>query len=576
MTSRARRLSIVVLFAATLLGVAVAIGLAQGRPASQIALGPPTSPSTLASTERAVQLRGRILDANGEPVGGAHVRVMVEARAAAETVADAAGRFSFDALAGGRVRVEADHDPEGAVRSAEIAIAAPSLGITKEVTLVLVLASVRGLVVDADDGHPIAGATLSIEGVPFAAPASVTSDAAGVFRFAMVPFEATSVVAVANGYRASHGALGPREDLPEPAVRIELRVGPPVVGDVADADGKPLRAHVVACEGQPVEARTDSADDGSFQLPAQVVGCDAFALHDEMAPSDAVRIVEGRHTSLRLGAAGTIAGVAVDDRGRSVDAFSVGVESFVPLRGSSAPRGGVLPFKAGAFRLERLAPGTYVLTAQAAGRPPTRSSPVVVRSGAVTDGVKIVIAQGGAIVGHVFDDHRAPLADVQLAFDLVSAVAESDATATTDGSGRYRLEGAPSGLFTLRVHKDGYRLKLVSGLAVVSGQTLTKDVTLTPVTDGGPGLELAGIGANLAPSGNGIALAAVASGDPADRAGLRAGDKIVRIDGAETAGLSVVDAIQRLRGEAGTIVGVTVERGGASLDVVITRAALAR
>ena len=105
---------------------------------------------------------------------------------------------------------------------------------------------------------------------------------------------------------------------------------------------------------------------------------------------------------------------------------------------------------------------------------------------------------------------------------------------------------------------------------------MTKDVTLTPVTDGGPGLELAGIGANLAPSGSGIALAAVASGDPADRAGLRAGDKIVRIDGAETAGLSVVDAIQRLRGEAGTIVGVTVERGGASLDVVITRAALVR
>jgi membrane-associated protease RseP (regulator of RpoE activity) len=224
------------------------------------------------------------------------------------------------------------------------------------------------------------------------------------------------------------------------------------------------------------------------------------------------------------------------------------------------------------FRLERLVPGTYVLTAATAGRPPARSTPILVNSGAVTDNIKIVIAQGGVIEGNVFDEQHAPLADVELRFDLVSVVAQSDAVATTDASGHYRLEGAPPGLFTISTHKDGYRTKLVSGLSVSSGRTIAKDITLTK----GNGLELAGIGATLAPSGNGIALAAVLSGDPADRVGLQVGDRIVRIDGEEIAGLSLVDAIQRLRGEPGAVVGLTVERGGETLDVTITRGMLMR
>jgi carboxyl-terminal processing protease len=48
----------------------------------------------------------------------------------------------------------------------------------------------------------------------------------------------------------------------------------------------------------------------------------------------------------------------------------------------------------------------------------------------------------------------------------------------------------------------------------------------------------------------------------------------VRIDGEEITGLSVEDAIQRLRGEPGTVVGITVERGGETLDVTITRSTL--
>lgn len=573
MPSPARRLQIVALVIASLIGVVAAIGLhhARNRTTQAPATIPSSSSSTAPSVARVEQLRGYILDANGNPVGSAHVRVLEEARVISETATDPAGRFSFDRLPSGPARVEADHDPEGAVRSAEISVSA----VTTDLTLVLVSASIRGIVVDADDGHPIPGAALSAEGLAFAAPATL-SDAVGAFHFAVVPFEATAIVGVANGYRTARVTLGPRENLPEPVLRIELRSAPPIDGDVVDQEGTPIHAQVIACEGQPFEARVESGDDGAFTLPPSSVGCDAFAMHDELAPSDAVKVIVGRHTTLRLGAPGAIAGVVRDERGASIESATVGVESFIPAASgpssAPAPRGRASAFKNGVFRLEKLVPGTYVLTAATTGRPPARSSPIVVRRGVVTDGVKIMIATGGVIEGRVLDDQQVPLADVELRFDMLSMVASSDAVATTDASGHYHLEGAPSGLFTMSIRKEGYRLKLVSGLSVSSGQTTTKDITLTK----GSGLELSGIGANLAPAGNGIALAGILPGDPADRAGLHPGDRIERIDGEEIAGLSLVDAIQRLRGEPGTVVGITVLRGGEILDVTITRGVLVR
>ena len=481
-----RRLAVAILIVVMLLGVATAFRVVQSTRTSS-ASSPTSSASSSAPLpvpEGAVRLRGRILDANGDPVAGAHVRVMVQARVVAETLTEHAGRFAFGDLVSGSVRVEADHDPEGAVRSAPIFVSTT----TPDLTLTLAVASVRGVVVDAEDGHPIANATLSVEGVPFKAP-SAMSDPDGSFHFTMIPFEATSIVAVASGYRGSRVTLAPREGQPEPALRIELRAGASIDGDVVDPDGKPLRAQIIACEGQAFEARIESADDGTFRIPPSTVGCDVFASHDEMAPSDVVQIVEGHHTTLRLRAGGGISGSAVDDQGAAIDSFSVGVEAFVPLRGAIVPAHGTKPFTNGVFRLEHLMPGTYVLTASKAGRPPVRSRAVVVRSGALTDGVKIVITQGGTVVGRVLDDQHAPLAGANLHFESVSVVAGSDAVATTDSDGRYRLEGAPSGPFTLHVDKGGYRDKLVAGLWVAFGQTITKDITLT-ARDGGAGLEL--------------------------------------------------------------------------------------
>lgn len=59
---------------------------------------------------------------------------------------------------------------------------------------------------------------------------------------------------------------------------------------------------------------------------------------------------------------------------------------------------------------------------------------------------------------------------------------------------------------------------------------------------------------------------------PAERAGMKAGDQIVAIDGKTTDGLSIDEAVGKIRGPVGTEVGLSVVRGGKLIEVKITRA----
>jgi carboxyl-terminal processing protease len=63
---------------------------------------------------------------------------------------------------------------------------------------------------------------------------------------------------------------------------------------------------------------------------------------------------------------------------------------------------------------------------------------------------------------------------------------------------------------------------------------------------------------------------------PADKAGVKAGDAIVKIDGVSTDGMELMDAVHKMRGEAGTKVTISILRDGfeAPKDFVITRAVI--
>jgi carboxyl-terminal processing protease len=59
-------------------------------------------------------------------------------------------------------------------------------------------------------------------------------------------------------------------------------------------------------------------------------------------------------------------------------------------------------------------------------------------------------------------------------------------------------------------------------------------------------------------------------GTPAARAGILPGDKILRIDGESTENMSLLDAVNKLRGDPGTTVTMTIRHRGADDDVDVT------
>jgi len=81
-----------------------------------------------------------------------------------------------------------------------------------------------------------------------------------------------------------------------------------------------------------------------------------------------------------------------------------------------------------------------------------------------------------------------------------------------------------------------------------------------------------GIGAELGIQGNQLIVIAPLDGSPAQRLGIRSGDKLLEINGVSTTGLSVTEAVTKIRGGAGTTVDLVLQRGsGHSFKLTITR-----
>jgi len=84
----------------------------------------------------------------------------------------------------------------------------------------------------------------------------------------------------------------------------------------------------------------------------------------------------------------------------------------------------------------------------------------------------------------------------------------------------------------------------------------------------------AGVGMEIGIKDNVLTVIAPLKGTPAQAAGVKAGDKIITIDGKTTEGVSVDKAVSEIRGPAGTTVALTLVRDGKPLDIKIVRAAI--
>ena len=89
--------------------------------------------------------------------------------------------------------------------------------------------------------------------------------------------------------------------------------------------------------------------------------------------------------------------------------------------------------------------------------------------------------------------------------------------------------------------------------------------------------EYEGIGAQLGFDENNVLLiVAPLDGSPAEAAGIKAGDKILKIEGMTTQGISLDEAVSKIRGPAGTVVTLNLYREGEEnpFDLNLTRSTI--
>lgn len=356
-----------------------------------------------------------------------------------------------------------------------------------------------------------------------------------------------------------------------------------VKGKVVDGEGQPVTRAFVVCADRERNLTAYTDETGAFVLPGEAAGCNAVAHHPEHPSSEHVRIEAGKDNVLALGRGGAIEGVVVDELGSPVASYRLVVELYLPksegLELGTRGRPKRIDDAAGAFRWDGLPEGRYVLAATSEGKPPGKSETVEVEAGRTARNVKITLPRTATLTGHVIDEtNRQPLAGAIVHLDgMTSGGPDPIPPATADERGEFSLVGVPPGPFSLRIEREGFKSRTISGIRTGGASVVRQEITLRPRKEGEADTEFEGIGAILAPSGRGVRIASLVEGGPAATAGLQSGDRLLRIDGTSAEEMTYVDALQRLRGPAGSRVTITVAREGAgNVEVTVVRSRIDR
>jgi protocatechuate 3,4-dioxygenase beta subunit len=494
---------------------AAAAGYFQTSRSTRVDLRGQTDPLALA-LDPAAALEGTVTDPRGEPLAGVEIRAHERAgqgrpqwRSDLQDLgrSDQAGRFRLPRLVPDTAyQVEARL--VGFAPAREIA---PALEAGRTARLRIVLEPGRlgvGRVVDLDD-QPIAGALVTLDLTDISAGSQrvirrpgdgepqvveAETDHEGRFRLRDLPQGSFNLSARAVGF-ATTRVRG--VEVPGGAGTIDLGTlvlaeAAPIDGFVVDRDGQPVAdAEVFALDPDhwPVEALRFRIQG---QEPATTTGPDgAFTVLDKEAGSQAnlaarrrgyalailggVEAPTAEPVVLRLAPASRALGQVIDEDGRPV--AGARVRALIERRTAGfslmAAGGEAQSDSEGFFELEGLEPGMLRLETWATGFLPA-SREIEIPSGADLEGVEIELTRGAVVAGLVTGADGAPVIGAQVTVLTEGQPGRGGGgvrslPATTDGDGRYRLDGVEPGERSLSASASGYP-RAVRSLEVRPGE----------------------------------------------------------------------------------------------------------
>jgi hypothetical protein len=568
----------------------------------------------------ALVVHGRVLNGKGEPVAEANVMGIVESPdpevrfVVDRTTTDAAGQFELDRLAAGKLTLTARHADHGNARIGpeDAATVARSLQTLKLATA----ASVSGTV-KLEDGTPAVGVIVSAQPMMkmvFGPPDQASTDQAGRYRVDGLDRGRYNVFARrGNSFNftpGSHAEFSLADGEQKAGVDLVLpAAGKRIAGKVLGPDDKPVSGAIVTSgldregfafrqpvrEGGPTVPMAVSDADGAFALEGLSDGTYTLWATDPSHADGEEKGVTAGSTSvtIHLQRGASVAGVVHTRSGQAVTDYTI-----IALpggdRGASPNDRGRNQMLArmwspsaqvhdvdGAFLISRLAPGPYELSATT-GDGQGAVLPVTVAAGEQKQGLTLLVDAGAKVVGRVVEfDSGAPLGAVTVQITVASNRLEG----RTDAGGAFTIEGVPPGHaradirppgdFTSETHvAENIEIDVRQGVPSI-------DVGVVKLLRGsyrekfGAGFANRGIiGFSPALLDGRPSVTAVRPGAPGEKAGLKDGELLLKLDGRSTEGLGngALDYLAAGTTDKPLLLTVASRQGGAAREVTLHRA----
>ena len=163
--------------------------------------------------------------------------------------------------------------------------------------------------------------------------------------------------------------------------------------------------------------------------------------------------------------------------------------------------------------------------------------------------------------------------------DSNSTTAKSSDTLTNEDLKKLELvyDILVNGYVDKNISKDDIINGALKGMAEATGDPYTNYLVNdeTAAIDETMTGSFGGIGAELRSENNRVIISNTREGTPAQKIGLQENDAILKVDGEDMEGKSISYVVSKVRGEVGTDVTLTIQRGTQELEVKITRAKIA-